>query len=192
MIFSSQTSSAMSGLLLNLAKNQDKQDLLRKEVQQIPNDFLQPEDLNSIPYLRACIKESFRLYPVVSVNARGVGQDVVLSGYEVPKGSGVGMPIHVLMQDQKYFKNPQQYIPERWIKGSDLYKGTSDPFIYLPFGFGPRSCIGKRIANMEIEVALINIIRNFKVEFNYPTDNAFRSTTVNVPNIPLRFKFSDL
>lgn len=182
----------MTGCLLSLAKNQDKQDLLREEIRQISNDFLKPSDLNNLPYLRACIKESLRIYPVVSANARSVGQDVIIGGYEIPKGETVGMPFHVLMHDEKYFKSPKQFLPERWIKGSEHYKGNSDPFIYLPFGFGPRSCIGKRLSNMELEVVLINIVKNFKVEFNYSTDNAFKSNTVNVPNIPLQFKFNDL
>lgn len=180
------------GCLLSLAKNQDKQDILREEFRQIPNEFITAKDLNNLPYLRACIKESLRLYPVVSANARSVGQDIVVGGYKIPKGVTVGMPMHVLMHDDQYFKNPKQFVPERWIKGSEHYKGNSDPFIYLPFGFGPRSCIGKRLSNMELEVVLINIIKNFKVEFNHSTDNAFKSNTVNVPNIPLQFKFSDL
>lgn len=129
---------------------------------------------------------------MVSANSRAVAQDVVIGGYRIPSDVIIAMPMHVLMHDEKYFKNPKQFIPERWIKGNDLYKGNSDPFIYLPFGFGPRSCIGKRLSNMEMEVLLINLVKNFKIEFNYSTDNAFKSHVVNVPNIPLQFKFTDL
>lgn len=132
------------------------------------------------------------MYPVVSANARNISQDIVVGGYEIPKGVTVAMPMHVLMHDDRYFKDAKKYVPERWIKGNELYKGNSDPFIYLPFGFGPRSCIGKRMSNMELEVIIINLIKNFKIEFNYPTDKAFKSNTVNVPNIPLQFKFTDL
>uniref|UniRef100_T1H227 Cytochrome P450 n=1 Tax=Megaselia scalaris TaxID=36166 RepID=T1H227_MEGSC len=58
------TSTALTGILLCLAKNQDKQELLRQEVSQIKNKSLTANDMNNLPYLRACIKEGIRMYPV--------------------------------------------------------------------------------------------------------------------------------
>lgn len=59
-----------------------------------------------------------------------------------------------------------------------------DPFAYLSFGFGPRSCVGKRIAKMEMEVLLSRLIRDYKVECNYP-DIKFKSVLINVPDVHL-------
>lgn len=153
---------------------------------------LNPESLNSIPYLRACIKESLRVYPVTTSNARVLPKDVVISGYHIPRGMMVVMAMQPLLEEEKYFKNADQFVPERWIKGSELYKGSNDPFVYLPFGFGSRSCIGKRFSNMELEIVLLNILKNFVVEFNHSTKNAFTSKVLNIPNIPLTFKFADV
>ena len=69
---------------------------------------------------------------------------------------------------------------------------SNHPFIYLPFGVGARSCIGRRIAEMELEIGIARILRNFVVDFNYSTKNAFKSYQINVPAIPLKFKFTDL
>lgn len=64
----------------------------------------------------------------------------------------------VLQNDTKYCPKADDFIPERWIKGDPLFDETkmkgNNSFIYLPFGFGPRSCIGRRFAEMEIFILL--------------------------------------
>lgn len=65
----------------------------------------------------------------------------------------------LLVHSDDYFVNAKKFIPERWLKnttGELDYKNTH-PFVYLPFGFGPRSCVGKRLANMEMEVAVAKV-----------------------------------
>lgn len=147
--------------------------------------------MDSIPYLRACIKESLRLHPVVPANFRSAGNNIVLSAYNVPKGTDIVMPSQILQRESKHYVNPDEFIPERWLKTSILYH-TKDPFIFLPFGFGPRACIGKRISEQELEIALITVLRNFKIEYNQEIKDPFITNFINVPNIPLNFKFIDL
>lgn len=64
----------------------------------------------------------------------------------------------VLQNDPEYFPKTDEFIPERWIKGDPLFEETkmlgNNSFVYIPFGFGPRSCIGRRFAEMEILVIL--------------------------------------
>ncbi|XP_065371241.1 cytochrome P450 CYP12A2-like isoform X2 [Calliphora vicina] len=200
------TSSTFTGMLLCLAKNPDKQAKLRDEIMTIlPNkdsEFTE-ESMKNVPYLRACIKESLRMYPITIGNTRVPANDVVLSGYRVPKGTQVSMVFTALVDDDKYFPRAKEFLPERWLR-SEQDKGIenssecphalkpSSPFVYLPFGFGPRSCIGRRIVEMELELGIARVIRNFQVEYNYPTENAFKSLLINVPNIPLTFKFTDI
>ena len=62
----------------------------------------------------------------------------------------------------------------------------------MPFGFGAQSCIGRRIVEMELELGIARMVRNFNIEYNHPTENAFKSLLINVPNIPLKFKFTDV
>lgn len=87
MIFCSQTVAATAGLLYNLAKNPRAQDKLREEVMKIlptPETPLTLDSLTTIPYMRACLKESMRIVPVFSGNFRGAGRDMVLQGYQIP------------------------------------------------------------------------------------------------------------
>lgn len=79
----------MTGILYCLAKNPDKQEELRKELVAVmpeKDSPLTPDNLKNLPYLRAVIKEGLRLYPATSGNARKTVNDVVLQGYQVPKG----------------------------------------------------------------------------------------------------------
>lgn len=157
--------------------------------------------MKNVPYLRACIKESLRLYPLTLGNGRVIYSDLVLNGYQVPSKTQVLMLSSGLLTDDQHYPRGKEFLPERWLRQSK--EETSDgkcphalkassPFIYLPFGFGPRMCIGKRIVEMELELGLARLIRNYNVEFNYPTENAFKSVLINVPNIPLKFKFTDI
>ncbi|XP_037815902.1 cytochrome P450 CYP12A2-like isoform X1 [Lucilia sericata] len=200
------SSSTFTGLLLCLAKNPEKQAKLREEVRQIlphkDSEFTE-EACKNMPYLRACIKESLRVYPLTVGNARSPANDVVLSGYRIPKDTRVSMVSIALLRDENHFPRANEYLPERWLraqKESNTNQATTSahplrpscPFVYLPFGFGPRTCIGRRIVEMELELGIARIVRNFQIEYNHPTDNAFKSVLMNIPNIPLKFKFTDI
>lgn len=122
---------------------------------------LTEESLQNAPYLRACLKESLRLNPIIAGNFRATGQDIVLSGYRVPKGVDIAMANVVIGWDDKHFEQHQKFIPERWLKGSASdecpirNKKDLHPYIYLPFGHGPRTCIGRRFAELEVEVMIL-------------------------------------
>lgn len=87
-IFSFKTTSLLSSLLYDLAKNPEKQEILRKEISNIKinGDYLETEHLKNLPYLRAVIKETLRFHPIVSGNFRAAGKNLVIKGYKVPKG----------------------------------------------------------------------------------------------------------
>ncbi|KAH8344217.1 hypothetical protein KR084_008211 [Drosophila pseudotakahashii] len=200
------TSSTFTGLLLCLAKNPEKQSKLREEVMKVlpdkDSEFTEAS-MKNVPYLRACIKESQRVYPLTVGNARGLTRDSVISGYRVPAGTYVSMIPISSLRNEEHFPKASEFLPERWLRNAsdssdsaakcpanDLR--TKNPFIFLPFGFGPRMCVGKRIVEMELELGIARLLRNFNVEFNYSTKNAFRSELINLPNIPLKFKFTDV
>lgn len=108
-----------------------------------------------------------------------------------------------LLGDDAYFAKASEFLPERWLRSPEMNntvkEGTcsralkpKNPFIFLPFGFGARSCVGRRIAELEMEVAIAYLIRNFNIEFNHSIENAFKVLFIKVPNIPLTFKFTDV
>lgn len=187
--------------MLCLAKNPAKQAKLREEILHIlpAKDSEFTEDaLKHMPYLRACIKESQRFYPLAVGNVRINQNDVVLSGYRVPAGTQILMINTALNMDETYYPRAKEYLPERWLRPEQNDDASlsglkpSNPFVFLPFGFGPRSCIGKRIVEMELELGIARLVRNYHIEFNYSTENAFKALQINVPNIPLKFRFSDV
>ncbi|PSN42150.1 hypothetical protein C0J52_18992 [Blattella germanica] len=100
------------------------------------------------------------------------------------------MPLLVLSNKDKYFPQAKKFIPERWMKNGPFSETKVHPFISMPFGFGPRMCIGRRFAELEIETLLTRIIRNFNVEYNYG-EMKFETRLLYMPVSPLKFKFVD-
>lgn len=175
-----------------MGTNLNKQDILRNEILEIlphQDSTLSLESLENMPYLKACIKESIRIYPSGAGTARRTNQDLEIDGYRIPKGVDFIINTEALMRDPKYFSEPDKFLPERWMKDEcdDVHA-----FAYLPYGYGPRMCIAKEIADLILEVGLIEIIRNFKVEYNYPSEEVFTSYLLNTPKVPLKFKFTTL
>lgn len=115
-----------------------------------------PEKLKNMPYLRGCIKEAIRMYPVANGNFRATGADIVLKGYQVPRGTDMQMGHILAHYDDNVFPESKKFIPERWINtGKDSgfpSAKTAHPFAYLPFGFGARTCVGRRLSQLEIEL----------------------------------------
>lgn len=141
------TATAVTNILYCLAKNPDKQRLLREEILKIlpdKNTKLTAESMTNLPYMRAVIKESMRVLPVVAGTARKVTKDVVLAGHEVPANTQVVMPSYMELSNPKQYPQPDKFIPERWLRESTEtscpHAKTANPFTYLPFGFGARMC----------------------------------------------------
>ncbi|KAM8708853.1 hypothetical protein ACLKA7_015770 [Drosophila subpalustris] len=190
------TATFLSALLLCLSKNQDKQVKLREELLRVmptKETLLDEDRMKDMPYLRAVIKETLRYYPNGIGPFRQCQTDVTLSGYNIPKGSRIIMGSNALLKEEKYYPRADEFLPERWLRDSETNKKMQiSPFSFLPFGFGPRMCIGKRTVDLEMETSLAKIIRNFYVEFNYDASMPYKSFFAMEPAIPFQFKFTDV
>ncbi|XP_055847827.1 cytochrome P450 CYP12A2-like isoform X2 [Episyrphus balteatus] len=194
------TSSALTGCLLGLSQNPKSQDILRSEILKIlpqKDTHLNADKMKNLPYLRACIKEALRCFPVIIGHFRSTGSNLVFNGYRIPKETDVSMPSQMLLWDEKFYPRPNEFIPERWLR--DVEKAAEcpraanvNPFIYLPFGFGPRACIGRRISELELEIALCRLIRNYYVKFDYPEKISYKTTVFNAPDFEQKFNFKDV
>ncbi|XP_075750853.1 ecdysone 20-monooxygenase [Rhipicephalus microplus] len=173
------TSIALCFLLHHLASNQDVQEKLYSE--------LKSGNISSCAYLRACIKESFRLSPTVPGVMRVLPEDVVLSGYRLPAGVPVFANSLVTCRLEKYFPQPEQFRPERWLGEA---RGLIHPFSLLPFGHGARMCVGRRFAELELMTTAAKMVQNFIIE---PCTQRINTAYVFVvvPSHPVRLRFID-
>jgi cytochrome P450 family 12 len=195
-----QTSSALAFTMYCLAKNPEKQEKLRAELMKVmpqENTPLTEENMKNLPFLRAVLKESLRLYPPAPSNIRQIANDLVLGGYQVPKGTEVSLGMFGLYKNTKYFERPEEFIPERFLRPESnvetcpMSLRQKHSFAFLPFGYGPRFCVGKRIAEMELETFLCRLFRKYQVEWHYP-DMKLQPAIVTLPGSELRFKMTKL
>ncbi|CAM4580869.1 unnamed protein product [Leuciscus chuanchicus] len=138
----------------------------QKKLQEEVDEFFSKHEtadytnVQELKYLDLVICESLRLYPPAFRFARDVEQDCVVNGQLLPKGSSLEIPTGFLHYDPEHWTEPTKFIPERFTPEA---KASRHPFVYLPFGAGPRSCVGMRLAQLEIKVALVHIFRRFNV-----------------------------
>nr|XP_034828092.1 cytochrome P450 6B4-like isoform X2 [Maniola hyperantus] len=158
------TSTSTSYLLFELAKNQIAQDRMIEEVDEYfsKHETIEYECVTTMPYTEACIEESLRLYPVLGILTREVMHDYSLpTGPLMKKGDRIHIPVYHIQRNPKYFPEPEVFRPERFF-GEE--KKNIKPYTYMPFGEGPRTCIGMRFAKMPMHAALLTIFKNYRVE----------------------------
>ncbi|XP_059155764.1 probable cytochrome P450 CYP44 [Physella acuta] len=182
-------------LFYNLAKNPDKQETLRREVLSVvgPDKPVDAQALSKMPYLKACLNESFRLYfPTPTGVMRILPTDVVLSGYKVPAGTSLTLSNPEACRHVS--GNPDKFIPERWIR-TESGKRHDDihSMVVLPFGFGPRNCIGRRFAVQEIYLAASKVLQKLKIDVDDSSrDTEFVYKLFVHPTTPIKFKFTKI
>lgn len=143
-----------------------------------------------MPYLKAWIKETLRLYPVLQSITRQVQDDIELCGYQVPAGTHVQVLSYFLCRDESVFPNAKQFIPERCLRDSDNHtQGVPYSFASIPFGFGKRMCVGRRIDELEMHLLLSRIVLEYKVLYPHEDDVEPETRGSVVPDRDVRVKF---
>lgn len=117
------------------------------------------QQLPKLNYLCQVLEETMRLYPVIWFIDREPLEDDECEGIKITKGEDIGAFIFGLHRNPKYWNNPEQFDPTRF---SAENKKNHVPFSYLPFGGGPRLCIGKNFALMEMQFVLAMLIKRYK------------------------------
>ncbi|KAL6261454.1 hypothetical protein P5V15_006546 [Pogonomyrmex californicus] len=187
-----------SFILYHLARNTDVQEKLRSEAMALlldPTSPITAETLRNATYTKAVIKETFRLNPISVGIGRILQTDVILSGYHIPKGTVAVTQNQIISRLPEYFNEPDSFIPERWLRNNDrinkLGEKPIDPYIVLPFGHGPRSCIARRFAEQNMQVVLLRICRNLRFTWCGGSLNTV-SLLINKPDAPIKLKFEKL
>nr|CAD7606413.1 unnamed protein product [Timema genevievae] len=154
------TSTAVASILYQLSLHPDKQQLLYEEIRSVlplVDTSITTQHLEKLVYLKACIRETLRMFPVVIGNGRCMMRDTVIAGYQIPAGTQVVFQHYVISNMDRYFPEPERFLPERWLKSGSCLEHASTkihPFASLPFGYGRRMCVGRRFAELEIQTVI--------------------------------------
>lgn len=166
------SSTAMTFALYELASNPEIQNKAREEVFNILNNHdgkITYDAINDMKYLQQVVDESLRKYPPLPVLSR-----VCVEDYKIPddniiltKGTKIIIPVYGIHYDEEFYPNPNKFDPERF---SEEMKRKRNPYTYLPFGEGPRNCIGMRFGLMQSKVGLAYLLKNFLFTLNEKTE----------------------
>ncbi|KAG6465215.1 hypothetical protein O3G_MSEX015006 [Manduca sexta] len=155
---SSSTVSAFT--LMELAKNKAYQDRARADIKRAIDKYgWTLEAFNDMKYLDQCIAEGVRLHPPVSTIDRYTHRDYKIPNTDVviEKGTPIYISLYGLHGDHDHFDQPEVYDPERF---------TDDRVVseaYVPFGLGPRKCVGMRVGQLHVKVVISMILSEYEV-----------------------------
>ncbi|GFV66357.1 cytochrome P450 3A31 [Trichonephila clavipes] len=160
------TGSTLSFATYMLALNQDVQEKAYQEIVDAVRDTngeLTYEAVQNLKYLDNIVSETLRLFPPATRLERLAIADYKLgdTGITIPKGMVVTIPSYAMHRDPEIFPNPEKFDPDRFTSEE---RAKRDLYAYLPFGAGPRNCVGMRFALMEVKVCLAYVIANFKIK----------------------------
>ncbi|XP_011568545.3 probable cytochrome P450 301a1, mitochondrial [Plutella xylostella] len=179
-------SMAVCSILYQAAIRTKQQEKMAEEIKRVLPDPDKPityADLDKLHYTKAFVREVFRMYSTVIGNGRTLQEDDVICGYHIPKGVQVVFPTIVTGNMSEFVSNPAEFNPERWLGAG----GRLHPFASLPYGHGARICLGRRFADMEIQVLLAKLLRKYRLEYHHePLEYAV--TFMYAPDGPLRLR----
>nr|XP_033818674.1 1,25-dihydroxyvitamin D(3) 24-hydroxylase, mitochondrial [Geotrypetes seraphini] len=155
------TANCLLWVIFNISRNPQVQEKLLEEIQRVlaPDQVPSAEALKRMPYIKACLKESMRITPSVPFTTRTLDKETVLGEYLLPKGTVLTINSHALGLNEEYFNDWSLFRPERWLQE----KSNINPFAHIPFGIGKRMCIGRRLAELKIQLALCWLLRKYKI-----------------------------
>jgi cytochrome P450 len=156
------TSHALTWSLVLLAQNPDKAEALRAEVDRVLQGRpITHADVARLVYAEQVLNEAMRLYPPVYSIVRKAVEDTEIMGYRVPRGSEVIVWTYLAHRDPRWYENPETFVPERFAPDR---LAQIPKYAYVPFGAGPRVCIGKAFAMLEARIALATIVQRAELE----------------------------
>ena len=147
-------------LWYNLSKHPNVQEKLHDELHSVIGDspVITAEHYNKLHYMKMCLKESMRVNPIIVGHSRVLTEDATIGGVNLPKNTHVIGDVHSMQLDERFWDNPLEFKPERWENRKEI-----DPFSFAQFGIGPRMCVGRRIAEAEMQLITAHLCMSYKI-----------------------------
>jgi len=172
------TAASLSWVWLLLAQYPDIEQQLGRELDELlAGRSPTVQDVPNLALAERTVREAMRLYPPAWAIVRTAVQDLELAGYRVPAGSTVIMSQWVMHRDPRFYDEPEEFRPDRWLE--ERYR-SSPRFSYFPFGGGPRICIGASFAMTEAVLVLATVAQRWQMRLTSD------GTPEPVPGITLR------
>ncbi|XP_016928979.3 probable cytochrome P450 4d21 [Drosophila suzukii] len=158
------TTSVVSHALQVISRHPKEQECIYEELLAVlgqdPNTPVTQSQLLDLKYLDCVIKETMRLHPPVPILGRYIPEDLQVGDKTIPGNTSVVLIPYYVYRDPEYFPDPLTFKPERWMNGKEASLAS---FAYIPFSSGPKNCIGKKFANLEMKTFISKVIRHFEL-----------------------------
>ena len=172
---SDTTSSSLTSLVYEVARNQAVQHKLQRELDQALGTTEDParfNQVNGLPYLKACLDENLRLNPPIPYGPPRIIVDpkgVQIAGQHIRSGTTVSVPTYSIQRREDLFPDPLAFRPERWLDTSDEGLKEQMQKAFVPFSVGPRSCLGRNLAMMEQQVLIATLFHRYEFHLGDPS-----------------------
>ncbi|KAM7305314.1 cytochrome P450 3A4 [Ixodes scapularis] len=176
------TATAIGFTLYLLATNPEEQEKVHSEIDAVLHydDEISLDSIQNLKRLDMVINESLRLYPALPILiARICPRDMTVMDQFIPAGASVFAPAWHIHRDPESWPEPSRFLPDRFAEEHPERHSLA----FIPFGLGPRYCFGKRLALLEVKMALCEILRKYRV---IPSEETVDPIPVTVPNLVLR------
>lgn len=171
-----------------VSQRADVEERLHQEIAQVLGDRPPAyEDLPKLIYTRAILDESMRLYPPVPILSRQANADDTIRNRKIPAGSIMLVVPWLLHRHKLYWEKPDHFMPERFLPDATP---KHDPYSYLPFSAGPRSCLGKSFSLIEATLCIATLAQRYRLRLpqGYPVSHDCRLTLRPKNNLPMRLE----
>ncbi|ETS78106.1 hypothetical protein PFICI_10168 [Pestalotiopsis fici W106-1] len=165
---SETTATALSGLTYLLLKNPRVYTKLTREIR---NAFASSDEItfvgvNQCKYLLACIEEVLRVYPPSPQPHQRIvpAGGALVNGEFLPAGTAVSIPIYAACMSPANWAEPESFLPERWLGGEDPRFANDKRDAFQPFSYGPRNCIGRNLAYVEMKIIVARLLWHFDLQ----------------------------
>ena len=184
------SSTASTWVFYILAKHPECINKIRGEVEDVfGEDAIDYQKLQSLTYTISVLDEVLRLYPPFWMIDREAQKADEFNGMKIPKGTTIVAYIYGAHQNEEYWDNPEKFDPSRFTKESIK---NNHPFTHIPYGGGPRVCIGQNMAKMQMLLVISSVIRKYDFSLSGLNDIGMNASMLIKPDGPVNMNFKKI